>query len=219
MSEYLELYDYRCRVSSMYRERTQAILAGGDPFAAWQRFCQARDELFAYHPQSPLNEEQRMNFQGLAYFPYNPELCFVVDVDTDVEPVQHQVVMNAQETMTMTTVGRVHFVVDKLPVSLSMYWFEIYGGGLFLPFRDATSSKETYGGGRYLFDTIKGSDFLPVPGVVGWHRIMLDFNYAYNPSCAYNDRWVCPLSPLENRLPVPVRAGEKKQIDVLRSVA
>ena len=219
MSEYLELYDYRYRVATIYRERTEAIMAGEDPAATWQRFCKARDELFAYHPQSPLSEEQRGNFHGLPYFPYNPEMCFVVEIDTSVEPVKHQILMNAQETMMMTTVGQIHFAVDAQPVTLSLYWLEIYGGGLFLPFRDTTSSRETYGGGRYLFDTIKGSHFLPVQGTIGWQRIMLDFNYAYNPSCAYNDRWVCPLAPLENRLAVAIRAGEKKQTNVLRNVA
>jgi uncharacterized protein (DUF1684 family) len=117
--------------------------------------------------------------------------------------------MDAHESMTMTTVGRVHFTVEGEPVALSIYWLNVYGGGLFLPFQDATCAVESYGGGRYLFDTIKGSDFLPVRGGSGWRRIVLDFNYAYNPSCAYNDRWVCPLAPLENRLRVPIRAGEK----------
>src|SRR5207302_7060435 len=69
---------------------------------------------------------------------------------------------------------------------------------------------ESYGGGRYLFDTIKGSEFLPVPGIKNFKRIMLDFNYAYNPSCAYNYRWICPLAPMENRLNVAIRAGELK---------
>jgi uncharacterized protein (DUF1684 family) len=219
MSEYLDLYDYRCRVAAMYRERNQAILAGEDPAAVWQRFCKARDELFALHPQSALDEEQRRSFQGLLYFPYNPAMRFVVDIDTNVEPMRLTVVMNAEESMTMTTVGRVHFAVDGESVALSLYWLNIYSGGLFLPFRDATSPAESYGGGRYLFDTIKGSVFLPVPGVAGWKRIMLDFNYAYNPSCAYNNRWVCPLAPAENRLSVPIRAGEMKRILSLRSVA
>ncbi len=219
MSEFLDLYDYRHRVAAMYRERTQAIMAGADPMATWQRFCAVRNELFAHHPQSPLDEEQRRHFQGLSYFPYNSALRFVVDVDTNVESTLLTVVMNAEETMSMTTVGRVHFTVEGEPVALSLYWLNIYGGGLFLPFRDATCPAESYGGGRYLFDTIKGSDFLPVPGVSGWDRIMLDFNYAYNPSCAYNDRWVCPLAPVENRLNVPIRAGEMKQKLSLRSVA
>jgi uncharacterized protein (DUF1684 family) len=219
MSEYLDLYDYRCRVGAMYRERTQAILAGADPAATWQRFCTVKNELFAHHPQSPLDEEQRRTFQGLSYFPYNPAMRFVVDVDTNVEPTRLTVQMNAEETMEMTTVGRVRFDVEGQAAVLSIYWLDIYGGGLFLPFRDATCPTESYGGGRYLFDTIKGSDFLPVPGVIGWERIMLDFNYAYNPSCAYNIRWVCPLAPVENRLSVAIRAGEKKQRLSLQSAA
>ena len=209
MSDYLDLYDYRCRVAAMNRERTRAIIAGEDPAAVLERFRDARNQLFAHHPQSALDEKQRRDFQGLHYFPYNPAMRFVVNIDTAVEPTQLTVAMNAEESMTMTTVGRAHFIVEGVSVALSIYWLNIYGGGLFLPFRDATCPAESYGGGRYLFDTIKGNDFLPVPGVVGWERIMLDFNYAYNPSCAYNYRWVCPLAPVENRLSVPIAAGEK----------
>jgi uncharacterized protein len=210
MSDYLDLYDYRCRVADMYRERTQAYLAGEDAEGVLRHFREARDELFANHPQSALDEEQRQNFQELHYFPYNPALRFIVEIDTDVEPVRQQVVMNADESMTMTTVGRVRFAVEGQPTELSLYWLEVYGGGLFLPFRDTTCPAESYGGGRYLFDTIKGSEFLPVPGIKNFKRIMLDFNYAYNPSCAYNYRWICPLAPLENRLNVAIRAGELK---------
>jgi len=104
----------------------------------------------------------------------------------------------------------VDFRVEDEPVTLSIYWLDIYGGGLFLPFRDATSPHESYGSGRYLFDTIKGSDFLSVVNADGRTQIVLDFNYAYNPSCAYNVRWVCPLAPPENRLRVAIRAGEMK---------
>jgi len=208
MSDYLDLYDYRCRVAAMYRERMRATLAGEDAATVLQRFREARDGLFAHHPQSALDEEQRRHFRGLNYFPYNPATCVEAELDTNVEPALLNVAMNAEETMTMTTVGRLHFSIEGRAVALSLYWLNIYGGGLFLPFRDTSSPGESYGGGRYLFDTIKGSDFLPVPGVPGYKRILLDFNYAYNPSCAYNDRWVCPLAPVENRLNVPIRAGE-----------
>src|SRR6266566_82603 len=146
MSEFLDLYDYRHRVAAMYRERTQAIMVGADPKATWQRFCAVRNELFAHHPQSPLDEEQRRHFQGLSYFPYNPALRFVVDIDTNVEPTRLTVVMNAEETMSMTTMGRVHFTVEGEPVALSLYWLNIYSGGLFLPVRDATCPAESYGG-------------------------------------------------------------------------
>ena len=210
MSDYLDLYDYRHRVAAIYRARNQAILAEENGATVLQRFRAEKDSLFAHHPQSALDEEQRRTFKGLRYFPYNPTMCFSVDIDTNMEPGRQEVVMDAHESMTMTTVGRVHFVVEQIPVTLSIYWLDVYGGGLFLPFRDATCPLESYGGGRYLFDTIKGSDFLPAPGVSGWSRIVLDFNYAYNPSCAYNDRWTCPLAPIENRLAVPIRAGELK---------
>jgi len=210
MSDYLDLYDYRTRVAEMYRTRRQATLDGENAASVLQRFRESRNELFEKHSQSALDQEQKQKFQGLHYFPYNPAMCIEADIERDVEPHLLSVVMNAEETMTMTTVGRLHFSLEGVKVVLSLYWLNIYGGGLFLPFRDTTSPAESYGGGRYLFDTIKGSDFLPVPGALGNERILLDFNYAYNPSCAYNDRWVCPLAPIENRLKAPVRAGEMK---------
>ncbi len=210
MSEYLDLYDYRIRVAEMYRERKRATIAGEDAATTLQRFRETRDELFAKHAQSALDAAQKQKFQGLHYFPYNPAMCVEAVVDPGVEPVQLSVAMNAEETMTMTTVGRLFFTLEGQAVALSLYWLNIYGGGLFLPFRDTTSPGESYGGGRYLFDTIKGSDFLLAQGASGNERILLDFNYAYNPSCAYNDRWVCPLAPVENRLHVAIRAGEMK---------
>jgi uncharacterized protein (DUF1684 family) len=210
MSDYLDLYDYRTRVAEMYRTRRQATLNEEDAASVLQRFRESRNELFAKHSQSALDQEQKQKFEGLRYFTYSPAMCVEADIVRDFEPQLLDVAMNAEETMTMTTVGRLHFTLEGVKVALSLYWLNIYGGGLFLPFRDTTSPAESYGGGRYLFDTIKGSDFLPVPGASGNERILLDFNYAYNPSCAYNDRWVCPLAPIENRLKVSVRAGEMK---------
>ena len=87
---------------------------------------------------------------------------------------------------------------------LELYWLDAYGGGVFLPFADATRGRETYGGGRYLLDTVKGADL----GMQD-DRLVLDFNFAYNPSCAYDARWACPLSPPANRLELEVRAGER----------
>ena len=87
---------------------------------------------------------------------------------------------------------------------LELYWLDAYGGGLFLPFRDATAGSETYGAGRYLLDTVKGADLGTVDG-----RLVLDFNFAYHPSCAYDPKWACPLSPPANRIDVPIRAGER----------
>jgi len=209
MPDFFDLYDYRHLNASLYRERARAVLAGEDAVETWQRFRAGRDELFAAHPQSALDEEQRGQFQSLSYFSYNPSMCVIASLDTNIEGATFTVAMNAQEPMTMTRAARLHFEIEGQTVSLSVYWLNVYGGGLFLPFRDATCPDESYGGGRYLFDTIKGSDFLPVSGSTTNERVLLDFNYAYNPSCAYNSKWVCPLSPPENRLRVAIRAGEK----------
>ena len=208
MSDYLDLYDYRCRAAALYEERNRAVTAREDAEITLRRFREGKDALFAHHPQSALDEVQRRQFKGLRYFPSNPTLRFVALIETTGEPIQQQVAMSAQESMNMTTIGHVHFLVDGVPATLSLYWLDLYGGGLFLPFRDATCSVESYGGGRYLFDTIKGSHPLPAPADKGWRHLTLDFNYAYNPSCAYNDRWVCPLAPLENHLAMALRAGE-----------
>jgi uncharacterized protein (DUF1684 family) len=96
------------------------------------------------------------------------------------------------------------FEFDGVERELELYWLDGYGGGLFLPFRDGTSGSETYGAGRYLLDTVKGADL----GTDG-DRLVLDFNFAYNPSCAYDPKWVCPLAPYPNRLVTPIRAGER----------
>ena len=210
MSDYLDLYDYRQRVGSIYRERNSATVANEDAEAVWQRFRKKRDELFASHPQSALDMEQRRSFTELRYFPYNPAMRFSVDVLPNENPTPQTITMSATETMTMLAIGHVQFAVDGEHVSLSLYWLNIYGGGLFLPFRDATCPAQSYGGGRYLLDTIKGSDFVSLPDERGQRPILLDFNYAYNPSCAYNDAWVCPLAPVENRLKVAIQAGEMK---------
>jgi uncharacterized protein (DUF1684 family) len=216
MSTYLELYDYRRRVAAMYAERRESLLAGENPEMVWRRFRFRRDELFREHPQSALDEEQRRSFQGLPYFPYERDFCVPARIETDVEPVCLTVAKDASEQMTMTTAARLHFTIQGQAAMLTLYWLNIYGGGLFLPFRDTTCPVESYGGGRYLVDTIKGSDFLPVPRANPAQYMLLDFNYAYNPSCAYNNRWVCPLAPPENRLDIAIGAGERKfHADVL----
>jgi uncharacterized protein (DUF1684 family) len=119
---------------------------------------------------------------------------------------------SGEEAMPMSLAATLSFTLYGAELSLSVYWIDVYGGGLFLPFRDGTAPAETYGGGRYLFDTVKGSDFAILARDRDTWRIVLDFNYAYNPSCAYNPRWVCPLAPPENQLSVEIRAGEKRFI-------
>jgi uncharacterized protein (DUF1684 family) len=105
-------------------------------------------------------------------------------------------------------VGVLAFELSGRPCRLTVLGLIQYAGGLFVPFRDTTSGHETYGGGRYLFDTAKNTDGLVLEITTGSSDVVLDFNYAYNASCAYSPRWACPLAPPENYLKVPVRAGE-----------
>jgi uncharacterized protein (DUF1684 family) len=211
---WLDLYDWRERVARMYRERNAALRAGEDPATVLERFRAQKNELFMRHPQSPLGPEERATFTGLEYFAYDPALR----VEAQLEPLADESLTEAPSSgpavMRFPRAARVSFSVAGTPASLYVYWIDVYGGGLFLPFRDATGPEETYGAGRYLFDTVKGSDFERAERDArtmgyGGGRIILDFNYAYNPSCAYDPRWVCPLAPRENVLPVPIRAGER----------
>jgi uncharacterized protein (DUF1684 family) len=209
-ADYLDLHDFRQRTLSMYRARDQALGAGDDPAAVAAQFRAARDEIFAVHPQSALTPVDRESFQGLHYFPYYPQACVEAVVDATVEPERQVITTSDEESMPMSRVGRVFFSFEDQPAALTLYWIDVYGGGLFLPIRDTTAPMETYGGGRYLFDTIKGSSFRTIAREGKRVRILLDFNYAYNPSCAYNPHWACPLAPLENHLLFRVEAGEKK---------
>lgn len=214
---WLDLYDWRERVAVMYRERTVALRSGEPPESVLQRFRAAKDALFATHPHSPLDAQARATFAGLRYFGYDPALR----VEATLAPDEAEESVPAQSSdahaMPLRRAGRLEFTLADAPARLSVYWIDVYGGGLFLPFRDATCPDESYGGGRYLFDTVKGSAFEQADGSgvatggMGYAggRVILDFNYAYNPSCAYDGRWICPLAPRENWLTLPVRAGER----------
>jgi uncharacterized protein (DUF1684 family) len=199
--DYEELLDYRRSVSELY---AQARDTGTDAPRRCERFREKRDELFKYHPQSALLKEARADFEGLDYYDYNPALRFALSIDHDVEPETFEVHLQDDGLMRMARFGKVRFPIGGEKLALSLFWISGYGGGVLLPFRDATSGEETYGGGRYLLDTIKHADL----GSEG-DKLIIDFNYAYNPSCAYNPSWHCPLAPMENRLPVKIPAGEK----------
>jgi uncharacterized protein (DUF1684 family) len=196
----LSLLDYRRRVQAIYA----AVRAEPDPELGWHRWRAARDELFARHPQSPLDEDQRDTFAGLEYYPYEPRWRVLADVEPSAQE-QIGVGHSAGESTTFRRFGVARFLSpDGAELELSLYWLTGYGGGVFLPFRDATSGPETYGGGRYLLDTAKGADL----GSAG-ERLILDFNYAYHPSCVHHARWSCPLAPRENWLGVAIEAGER----------
>jgi uncharacterized protein (DUF1684 family) len=203
MSSFADLWDYRCRVSELYRGLRQGHASGAAAAEVCRQFRDGRDALFRTHPQSALDEAQRRAFRGLAYFGYDPALRYLVPIETDVEPEVLEFQLSADGLVRARRFGRVRFTTNGQACALSLFWLLGYGGGVFLPFQDATGGQESYGGGRYLLDTIKHADLGRVDD-----RIVIDFNYAYNPSCAYNPRWVCPPSPQENRLSVQIRAGE-----------
>jgi uncharacterized protein (DUF1684 family) len=193
----LTLLDWRRRVAALYA--AVRAEADADPEGALARFRAARDRLFAEHPDSPLPADKRPAFPGIPYWPYDPSLRFEVEVGT-AQAERLTAISSTGDPYPLDRIGRV-----SLPTgTLDVYWVAVYGGGVFLPFRDATSGKESYGGGRYLLDTVKGADLGGSDG-----RLVVDFNYAYNPSCAYDPRWSCPLAPPANRLTVPILAGER----------
>ena len=176
-----------------------------DPQRAWQRWREGRDELFARHRQSPLMESERPQFNGLPYFEYDDRYRVLADVVL-ADPQAYDIATSGEDggSYRFTRFGEARFALAGQPLKLELYWLEGYGGGAFLPFRDSTSGRSTYGAGRYLLDTVKGADL----GMEG-DRLVLDFNFAYNPSCAYDPRWVCPLAPPPNRLDVAIEAGER----------
>jgi uncharacterized protein (DUF1684 family) len=195
-----DLMDYRRRVSSMYYRIRQH---GTQSSQAWVYYREVRDELFREHPQSPLDADQKARFTELRYFNYDPAYRIVAAINTAVEPRSYDYDLGEDGAFTIRQFGEVTVDLPTGSGTLGLFWITGYGGGVFLPFCDATNNQDTYGGGRYLLDTIKGADLGRESD-----RIVLDFNYAYNPSCVYNPRWVCPLAPPENQLDFPVRAGE-----------
>ncbi len=196
----LALLDWKRRVLALYGD----VRSAADPAAAWRHWRDRRDELFAKHPQSPLTDKGRARFSGLAYFDYDAGARVLATVSHAPERRYEIATSGDGEPYAFTRFATAGFALHGRDLELELYWLEGYGGGLFLPFRDATSGSETYGAGRYLLDTVKGADLGMEDDL-----LVLDFNFAYNPSCSYDPKWVCPLAPPPNRLPVEVRAGEK----------
>jgi uncharacterized protein (DUF1684 family) len=194
----LELLDWKRRVFSLY-----AAVRALDPEAGWELWRETRDELFRSHPQSPLPAERRASFGGLDYWPYDPQARVLAELE-DVEAAPEPVETSGTAPILFRPFARASFELRGERLSLEVAWLAAYAGGVFLSFRDATSGRESYGGGRYLLDTVKGADLGEDDG-----KLVLDFNFAYNPSCSYDPGWVCPLAPPANRLGVAAEAGEK----------
>jgi uncharacterized protein (DUF1684 family) len=220
---YLELADWRRRVAMLYVEvRTLAV---SDPAVAVTHWRAVRAQLYGTHPQSPVPIRERATFRA-QHFPHDPALRFEVPVMLDVvgheqrsgqgeeadQPLPAPAVGAAAipssmgHDMIMQRLGWVDIPFPAGPRRLALFWMEGYAGGLYLPFGDATNGEETYGAGRYLLDGAKSAD---LGGDPARGTLVLDFNLAYHPSCAFDTRWACPLTPPENRLDLPIRAGER----------
>jgi len=159
-------------------------------------FRAEKDEFFGHDHRAPLTPAQQRKFKGLSYFDENPKLQIRAKIDRAVQAGEVRMATTTGEEQVYRRQGVVRFEVDGEPADVTLYG-SANSHDLFLPFRDATSGKETYGAGRYLDRHAHGDE------------VVIDFNYAYNPNCAYNPDWSCPLPPAENWLKVPILAGEK----------
>ena len=196
----LELADWRRQVNEAYA----AVRRHPDPARAWVEWREVRDALIRRHPMSPLDPAEQAGFVAAPFYPYRPEWRFAVELDApggDALTLE----LGADGRARLTPVARTRGLLEATGGELTLFRLEGYAGGLILPFADATSGWSTYPGGRYVNDTIKGADL----GLAG-ERLIVDFNFAYNPSCAYSPRWACPLAPAENRLPRAIEAGERR---------
>jgi uncharacterized protein len=216
-SETLELADWRLRVADLYaRVRDRARR---DPEGAWADWRATREELFRSHPQSPVPASARACFQA-RHWAYDPALRLEAVVQPEVahEPapavsslpsfggLSALLPISTGGGEALERVGTLRIPFPAGERSLGIYWMSGYAGGLFLPFRDATNGTETYGAGRYLLDAAKSADLGPGSSL---GSLVLDFNFAFQPSCAFDPKWACPLAPSENRLDLRIEAGER----------
>jgi uncharacterized protein (DUF1684 family) len=198
MSTELEVASWRRMVSELYA----AVRAEDDPQAGHELWRRGRDELFRTHPQSPLPPGDPLRTTGLPYWPYDPALRFELPL-LPAEREESRSVPSSDGTIPLVLVGSVRLPAPVDAV-IDVWWLHQYGGGLFLPLRDGTAGKSSYGGGRYALDTAKGAD---LGGGAG--TLICDLNFLYHPSCRYNHAWQCPLAPAGNTITTPVTAGER----------
>lgn len=217
--ELVELADWRRRVADLYASvRSESER---DPEGAWRRWRDVREDLFRAHSQSPVPAPDRAAFRA-RHWAYDPRWRFEATIE--VEPAERhdpEVAVAAEPLFggltialpvstggdeALERIGSVSVPFAAGPRRLGVYWMSGYAGGLFLPFGDSTNGRATYGAGRYLLDAAKSADLGPgrTPG-----SLVLDFNFAFHPSCAFDPRWSCPLTPPENRLDIAVEAGER----------
>jgi uncharacterized protein (DUF1684 family) len=224
VDEILALADWRRTLGSLYADVRR--IAATDPAEALALWRATRERLYREHPQSPVPEPSRASFRA-AYFEYDPGLRFVIAVEPtqiadppgelhlggidfgsvgDAAAGAVDLPVSGGGVMAFRRFGRVTIPFPAGERALEVYWMEGYAGGLFLPYCDTTNGTETYGAGRYLLDAAKSAD---LGGDRAAGTLVLDFNFAYQPSCAFDPKWACPLAPPANRLDIAVRAGER----------
>jgi uncharacterized protein (DUF1684 family) len=194
----LALAQWRREVFDIYRE----VRRCDDRQRGHTLWRERRDRLFAEHPESPLPAGDPLRATGLPVWPYDPRLRFAVALSPATEDKRYTLSTGPDELTALSLAGWAE-LPDPVGGRLAVWWLDQYGGGVFIPFRDATAGHESYGAGRYLLDTAKGADL----GLQD-SRLVLDFNFSYHPSCRYDEAWQCPLAPPENVLAAAVRAGE-----------
>jgi uncharacterized protein len=221
----LTLADWRREIGSLYAGVRR--LAATDVPAALALWRETREKLFREHPQSPVPADGRADFRS-HHFDHDPSLRFEVVVEelepepglppggddgpfgglglTGLPAMTIDLPVSAGGSMAFRRFGLVTIPFAGGPRSLEIYWMEGYAGGLFLPFRDATNGRETYGAGRYLLDAAKSAD---LGAGAAPNSLVLDFNFAYQPSCAFDPKWACPLAPPSNRIDLEIRGGER----------
>ena len=215
----LGLADWRRRVAELYADVRR--IAARDPAAAHRLWRETRELLYRDHPQSPVRPVDRPAFRAL-HHQYDPSLRFEIMPDPlpwrpsagdpgtavtrGVAAGWIALPSSGEEDLRFRAVGRLTLPLPGGPRTLTLFWMEGYAGGLFLPFGDATNGGATYGAGRYVLDTAKGADLGPGRAA---GTLVVDLNFAYQPSCAFDLRWACPLAPPENRLDIPIQAGER----------
>ncbi|HEY8869099.1 MAG TPA: DUF1684 domain-containing protein [Candidatus Limnocylindrales bacterium] len=203
----LSLADWRRRVAELYADVRR--IAAEDPAGAWERWRATREALYRDHPQSPVQPDRRATFAA-HYFAYDPGLRFELPIQpppaADLSALAIALPNSGDDVLSFRRIGWIEVPFADRPRSLSLFWMAGYAGGLFLPFRDGTNGAETYGAGRYLLDGAKSAD---LGGSMERRTLVIDFNFSFQPSCAFDPKWACPLAPPENRLDLPIRAGER----------
>jgi uncharacterized protein (DUF1684 family) len=207
----LSLADWRRTIVTLYAEvRAMAVTDPGIALAHWRS---VRERLFREHPQSPVPAAARGAFEA-RHFDHDPSLRFHATLEPAPPPDPNALPLalpnSGADSLSFTRIGRVPLPFPDGERSLSVFWMAGYAGGVFIPFRDATNGTETYAAGRYLVEGAMGADLGATPGAnPGEWALILDFNFATQPSCAFDPRWACPLAPPENRLDLAIRAGER----------